>query len=129
MGLGVAIGAAAARPDSTTVLFAGDGGLSMVLGDIESLARCGLPLVVVAMNDRAYGAERIHLEADGLPGDYANLGEIHFGQVATALGMDAATIRGIHELRAIGPQLHGRTEPILLDCKLRREITAARLRW
>ena len=57
LGLGVAIGAAVARPKRATVLFAGDGGFSMSLADLETVARHQLPLTFVVMDGGAYGAE------------------------------------------------------------------------
>jgi thiamine pyrophosphate-dependent acetolactate synthase large subunit-like protein len=129
-GLGTALGAAVARAPQTTVLFAGDGGFSMALADAETAVRHRLPLVIVVMNDRAYGAERVHLEHDGLPLDAADLPELDFAAVARALGMDAATVCTLAELHALAGELDrsGRG-PLLLDCRIRPDITAARLRW
>ncbi len=89
IGLGVALGAAIARPKAANVLFVGDGGLSMSMGDLETAARNAVRLIVVVMNDRAYGAEYVHLQADGLPPNYAALPEIDFAGVARALGIEA----------------------------------------
>jgi acetolactate synthase-1/2/3 large subunit len=130
VGLGIALGAAAGRPDGTTALFIGDGGLSMALGDLETAARHELPLVVVVMNDRAYGAERVHLEAGGLPVELADLPEIDFAAVARSLGLEAAPVRTVGELRAQAPALDRRGRgPLLLDCRIRTDLTATRLRW
>jgi hypothetical protein len=38
-------------------------------------------------------------------------------------------VRTVADLRALEPRLSGRTTPILLDCKIRPDITAERLRW
>jgi thiamine pyrophosphate-dependent acetolactate synthase large subunit-like protein len=130
LGLGVALGAAAARAPRTTVLFSGDGGLSMALADLETATRHALPLVVVVMNDRAYGAERVHLEADGLPLDAADLPELDFAAIAAALRIQSASAGTVAELRAQAGALDraGRG-PLLLDCRIRPDITATRLRW
>lgn len=130
MGLGVALGAAVARAPETTVLFSGDGGLSMALADLETATRHRLPLVVVVMNDRAYGAERVHLEADGLPVEVADLPLIDFAAVAASLGIESASAATEAELRAQAGALDraGRG-PLLLDCRIRPEVTATRLRW
>ena len=58
LGLGTAIGVAIARPMAVTVLFIGDGGLMMSLGDLEIRLRgWKLPILIVVMNDQAYGSE------------------------------------------------------------------------
>jgi thiamine pyrophosphate-dependent acetolactate synthase large subunit-like protein len=57
LGMGMAVGAAVGRPDRYPVFFTGDGTLMMTLGDLHSVARHGLPMLVVVMNDNAYGAD------------------------------------------------------------------------
>jgi acetolactate synthase-1/2/3 large subunit len=130
MGLGTALGATVARAPETTALFSGDGGLSMALADLETAVRHRLPLVVVVMNDRAYGAERLHLAADGLPLEVADLPEMDFAAVAASLGMESASAGTDAELRAQAGALDraGRG-PLLLDCRIRPDVTATRLRW
>jgi acetolactate synthase-1/2/3 large subunit len=129
MGLGIALGATAARPETPTVLFIGDGGLSMTLGDLETAVRNQLGLIVVVMNDHAYGSEVAHLNARGLPWDYAQLPEIDFAQCARSLGVEAATIRTLGDLRAHARNLEGRTSPLLLDCKIRQDLFVQRVTW
>ena len=129
MGLGIALGAQAARPDVTTVLFVGDGGLSMTMGDLETAVRNELPLVIVVMNDRAYGSELVHLRKDGLPWEYAQLPEIDFAAVATSLGIEAARVRSLEELRSFAGRLSGREAPLLLDCTIRQDLFVPRMSW
>ena len=130
MGLGVALGAAVARAPDTTVLFTGDGGFSMALADLETAARHRLPLAIVVMNDRAYGAERLHLAHDGLPLEVADLPEMDFAAIAAALGIESARAGTEAELRAHAGALDraGRG-PLVLDCRIRPDVTATRLRW
>jgi thiamine pyrophosphate-dependent acetolactate synthase large subunit-like protein len=102
----------------------------MALADLETAVRHRLPMVVVVMNDRAYGAERLHLAADGLPLEIADLPEMNFAAVAAALGMESASAGTDAELRAQAGALDraGRG-PLLLDCRIRPDVTATRLRW
>jgi thiamine pyrophosphate-dependent acetolactate synthase large subunit-like protein len=124
MGLGVAIGAGVARPERTTALLIGDGGLLMTLGDLQSAARLGSPLVVVVMNDRAYGAERHFLALEGAPYGHALFPDTDFAGIAAALGIESATIRSTADLRAVAARLERRSSPLLLDCKLTAEVRA-----
>ncbi len=57
-GLGMAIGAATARPDVPTALMVGDGGLVVHLGDLATVAQEQLPVVLVVFNDGGYGVLR-----------------------------------------------------------------------
>lgn len=120
-GLGAALGAAVACPAATTVLFIGDGGLLMTLGDLESVARCRPRLVIVVMNNQAYRSEVHHLERAKLPQGLAAIPDTDFAAIARALGINAATLRTLDDLEAVTPQLAG-TGPILLDCKIRPDI-------
>ena len=57
LSFGAALGIAKARPGMTTVLVVGDGGLLMSIGELETAVREDLPMVIILMNDCAYGAE------------------------------------------------------------------------
>jgi thiamine pyrophosphate-dependent acetolactate synthase large subunit-like protein len=57
LAFGAALGVARARPDRTTVMVVGDGGFLMTMGDLETVVREELPMVIVLMKDCAYGAE------------------------------------------------------------------------
>ena len=59
-------GVAAARPDRTVVLFDGDGSLMMHVQELETIQRHGLKILIVVMNDGAYGSELHKLRAEGM---------------------------------------------------------------
>ncbi|MGH3483877.1 MAG: thiamine pyrophosphate-binding protein, partial [Nocardioidaceae bacterium] len=65
LGLASAIGAALAQPERLPVAALGDGGALMAAAELETVARLGLPMVVVVYNDAAYGAEVHHFGPDG----------------------------------------------------------------
>ena len=56
-GVSFAMGVAAARPERTVVLFDGDGSLMMHVQELETIKRHGLNILIVVMNDGAYGSE------------------------------------------------------------------------
>ncbi len=57
VGLPFAVGAAVGRPDRPVVAFEGDGSLLTGLGELDTLARVGAPVLLVLLDDAAYGAE------------------------------------------------------------------------
>ena len=122
LGLGAGIGATMARPRRPTVLFVGDGGLMNGLGDLETLARYDVPLIVIVMNDGALGAERHSLELGGLPSTQAVFGDVDFAGLARALHIKAVTITSPAELSELAPSFTARTQPFLIDCKVQGEI-------
>ncbi|MBU3737895.1 MAG: thiamine pyrophosphate-binding protein [Rhodoferax sp.] len=124
LGIGTAIGVARACPDRTVVLFIGDGGLLMTMGEIETVIREDLPLVIVAMNDAAYGAEVHILRGQNLPTAKAEFFDVDFAPMVAPLGFEAHTIRHLDELRALAPLLANPGGPVFLDCKINANVIA-----
>ena len=124
LGFGTALGVARAHPEDTTVLMIGDGGFIMTMGELETTVREDLPLVIVLMNDCAYGAELHFLKARQLPVSKSVFPDIDFAPIAEGFGFQAATIRTLDELRALRPLLEKPQGPILLDCKINAVIAA-----
>ena len=124
LGFGTALGVAQARPDETTVLVVGDGGFLMTLGELETVVREDLPLVIVVMNDCAYGAELHFLKMRELPVAKSVFPDVDYAPVAEAFGFQAATIRTLADLEKAAPLLARPEGPVLLDCKLNAAVAA-----
>jgi thiamine pyrophosphate-dependent acetolactate synthase large subunit-like protein len=124
LGFGVALGYACATPDRPTVLFIGDGGLLMTLGELETVVREDIPLIVALYNDCAYGAEYHYLKESGMSASAARFADVDFAPIAAALGFETATIRTMDDLKAAGPLLSAPDGPVFLDCKINGNIAA-----
>lgn len=120
-GLGNALGAAVARPDRLAVLCIGDGGLMMMLGDLDTAARYRMPLLVIVCNDSALGAELHHLRENGYSGHDAQYENPSFEAVARSLGFEAATIRRIGDVEALRERVTSSRGPMLVDCRINTE--------
>lgn len=120
--IGVAIGAAIGRADRTTVLFIGDGGFFMTLGDFDLVVRERLPLIVVCMNDRAYGSELVHFEEAGLAGTEAIFETPDLSAIAGAVGFQARPISKTNELGPAIAAWRASEGPLFLDCSIRRDV-------
>ncbi len=64
-GLGLAMGAKLARPEQTVVACIGDGDLMLQIGDLETMARENIAVVVVVFNNFRLGSQRKRVEAYG----------------------------------------------------------------
>jgi thiamine pyrophosphate-dependent acetolactate synthase large subunit-like protein len=124
LGFGAALGVAAARPDSTTVLLIGDGGLLMTLGELETVGREDLPLVIVVLNDCAYGAEVHLLRMHQLPVTTSVFPDVDFAPIAQGFAFEAATIRSMDDLQRAASLIQDPQGPVLLDCKINADIAA-----
>lgn len=118
LGIASAVGAAVARPDLLTVAICGDGGAMMGLVELSTAVRQELPLLVVVLNDSAYGAEYPKLQRAGFDPSLANVPWPDFAGVAAALGGDGVTVTTCDELLALAPRLHTLTRPLLIDIKV-----------
>jgi acetolactate synthase-1/2/3 large subunit len=119
LGFGTAAGAAIANPGTPVVCAVGDGGAMMALGDLETLVRLRLPVLVVVSNDDAYGAEVNAMVDLGLDPRLAQTPCPSFEAMAGAMGAQAATVRRVEDLEAARKWLNERpTRPLVLDCRV-----------
>ena len=62
-----AIGAALAYPGRQVVALCGDGGISMLLGDLATIVQYHLPIKLIVFNNRSLGMVKLEMEVAGLP--------------------------------------------------------------
>ncbi|YCK79967.1 thiamine pyrophosphate-binding protein (plasmid) [Arthrobacter sp. D3-18] len=98
LGFPFAVGAAAARPEHTTVLISGDGGGLMALPDLETMIRTVKSGVVVVFNDAAYGAELHQYAVKGLDKTAMLIDEVDFAAVGRALGAQGIKAQSLADL-------------------------------
>jgi len=97
-GISFAMGVAAARPDQTVVLFDGDGSLMMHVQELETIKRHGLKILVVVMNDGAYGSEVHKLRSEGMPEEGSVFGYSDFAGIARGFGLAGKTFKKLDDL-------------------------------
>jgi len=130
LGLASAIGAAFARPDRLTVAALGDGGALMAAGEIETLGRLGLPMLVVVYNDAAYGAEVHHFGPHGEPLDIVRFPDTDFAALGRAAGTEGVTVRHVDDLAEVERWIAARAEhpdrarPLVVDAKVDPTVVA-----
>jgi acetolactate synthase I/II/III large subunit len=115
------VGAALARPDRLPVAALGDGGALMMAGELDTVVRLGLPMVIVVYDDAAYGAEVHHFGPDGHPLDTVLFPETDIAAIGRGFGCAGVTVRRQEDLAALTEWLAGpRDRPILVDAKVSR---------
>jgi len=100
-GISFAMGVAAARPDRTVVLFDGDGSLLMHVQELDTIRRHGLNILIVVLNDGAYGSEIHKLRAEGLSDRGAVFGRADLAAIARGFGVGGETISDLSALPAL----------------------------
>jgi len=97
-GSSFAMGVAAARPDKTVVLFDGDGSLMMHIQELETMKRHGMNILIIVMNDGAYGSEVHKLRSEALPEAGSVFGRPDFAAVARGFGIQGKTFTSLGEV-------------------------------
>jgi acetolactate synthase-1/2/3 large subunit len=117
--LPAAIAAAVARPGRRVVCFTGDGGLGMVLAELETLARLALPVTVVVFNDSALSLIEIKQRPEGQGGAHAvRYGASDFAAIAGAFGIAHRRIERRDDLPAAFVEALREERPFLLDVRV-----------
>lgn len=127
-GLPNAIGAAVADPSRSVVLIEGDGSLIMNIQELETLGRHNVPLLIVAMNDGAYGAEVHKMVSKGVSGAEAIFGRSDLAAVAQAFGIAASTVTSDGQLRKAVEQFIADPKPTLIDVHMSANVLSRQYR-
>ncbi|MFM0362037.1 ubiquinone-dependent pyruvate dehydrogenase [Paraburkholderia sediminicola] len=94
-----AIGAQTAFPDRQVISMSGDGGFTMLMGDLLTLRQSKLPIKIVVFNNGLLGFVDIEMKAGGFLPVGTHLDNPDFAKVAQAMG--------IHGVRVEDPALLG----------------------
>ncbi|MFC6100053.1 thiamine pyrophosphate-dependent enzyme [Olivibacter domesticus] len=112
-----AIGAALARPDQQIVAFCGDGGLSMLLGDLATIVQYNLPIKVVVFDNRSLGMVKLEMEVAGLPQWQTDMYNPDFATVAMAMGMKGLCVSEPEKVGEILEEAFTYEGPVLIHVK------------
>ena len=127
-GISFAMGVAAARPDRRVVLFDGDGSLMMHVQELETIRRHGLNILIVVMNDGAYGSEIHKLRSEGMPEDGAVFGYCDFGSIARGFGLSGTTVKDLGDVRELVSGLRAGEGPALWDFHVSDKVVSPTIR-
>ncbi|HWU40746.1 MAG TPA: thiamine pyrophosphate-binding protein, partial [Candidatus Acidoferrum sp.] len=84
--LPAAIAAKLERPERPVVAVMGDGGLAMVLAELETAARLHLSIPIIVLSDRSLYLIRMHQERKGFEAGGVDFGPIDFAGIAAGFG-------------------------------------------
>src|SRR5690606_23809092 len=88
----MAIGAALAQPEKEIIALCGDGGLTMLLGDLVTIKQYNLPIKIIVFNNRSLGMVKLEMEVQGLVDNETDLINPDFALIGTAMGFKSITI-------------------------------------
>lgn len=96
----MAIGASLCYPGRQVIAFCGDGGLSMLLGDLATIQQYRLPIKLIVFNNRALGMVKLEMQVQGLPDNEIDMVNPDFAMIAQAMGFKGLTVHQPSEVEA-----------------------------
>lgn len=110
-----AIGAALAFPQRQVIALCGDGGLSMLLGDLATIVQYRLPVKIVIFNNRSLGMVKLEMEVSGLPDNQTDMLDPDFALIAQAMGMQGFTVTQPEEVVSTLQNAFNTDGPVLVN--------------
>lgn len=110
-----AIGAALARPGQQVIALCGDGGLSMLLGDLATIVQYKLPVKIIVFNNRSLGMVKLEMEVAGLPDWQTDMYNPDFALVAQAMGINGVNVTEPGQVRQAISEALAFNGPALLN--------------
>lgn len=110
-----ALGAQCRFQKRQVIAFCGDGGITMLLGDLMTIARHRLPVKLVVFNNHRLGMVKLEQEEAGLPEFGTELDNPDLSAVATACGVKGVRINDRSELGGRLQEALTMPGPVLID--------------
>ena len=111
-----ALGAQALDRSRQVVALCGDGGLSMLMGDLITAVSRDLPVKLVVFDNGRLGMVKLEMEQVGLPEFGTVLHNPDFARVAEALGMRGIRVEQPNDVEAALKEAFAHDGPALVDC-------------
>jgi pyruvate dehydrogenase (quinone) len=110
-----ALGASALDRKRQVVAFCGDGGLSMLMGDLITAVTHDLPVKLVVFDNGRLGMVKLEMEQVGLPEFGTVLHNPDFARVAQAIGMHGIRVEDPRDVDGAVQEALAYDGPVLLD--------------
>jgi pyruvate dehydrogenase (quinone) len=110
-----AIGAQVAFPDRQVISFSGDGGFTMLMGDLLTIRTYNLPIKIVIFNNGLLGFVALEMKAEGFAPVVVDLDNPDFAKMAEAIGIKGISIRKPDELPSAISAALAHNGPVVLD--------------
>ncbi|QHS63195.1 ubiquinone-dependent pyruvate dehydrogenase [Chitinophaga agri] len=110
-----AIGAQLTYPGRQVISLSGDGGFSMMMGDILTIVQYNLPVKIVVFNNSSLGFVAMEMKVAGLPPYGTDLKNPDFARMAEAIGMKGIRVENPGNVREALEKAFTHDGPVLID--------------
>ncbi len=115
-GLPAAIAAKLVRPERKVLAVVGDGGFLMSGQELETAVRCRIPVVVLVLNDNAFGFIKWEQKAKGFENFGLDLGNPDFVRFAESFGAKGMKVKKGDDLSALLREAFGLNTVVVIEC-------------
>jgi pyruvate dehydrogenase (quinone) len=119
-----ALGAQAAFPGRQVISLSGDGGFTMLMGDLLSLVQLQLPVKVVVFNNGALGFVELEQKSTGFLSSGTDLRNPNFAAMGEAVGVRGIRIEDSGQLESALASALAHDGPVLIDAQVSRSELA-----
>jgi pyruvate dehydrogenase (quinone) len=119
-----AIGAQASHPGRQVISLSGDGGFTMLMGDLLTLVQQRLPVKIVVLNNGTLGFVEMEMKASGFLETGVELVNPDFAAMAAAAGLFARRVEDPGALEGAMREVLAHPGPALLDAVTARQELA-----
>lgn len=120
----MAIGAALAHPQRQVIAMCGDGGLSMLLGDMATIFQYKLPVKLIVFNNRSLGMVKLEMEVAGMPDNETDMVNPDFAMLAQVMGYPGKNVSKPEEVENAIKECLDYNGPYLLNIFTNRNALA-----
>ena len=113
--LPMALGAQVAYPGRQVVSVSGDGGLSMLLGELITATMYDLPIKVVVFNNSTLGMVKLEMLVNGLPDFQTDVPDTNYAEIARAIGFHAERVEDASRLEGAYREAFAAPGPALVE--------------
>lgn len=110
-----ALGLQKAFPDKQVISISGDGGITMLLGDLLTAIQEKLPIKIVVLNNISLNFVELEQKVEGLVDNYTDLKNPEFANLAETIGFYARKVTQGEELEEAIKEFLSQSGPALLD--------------
>ena len=114
------IGIQKSHPTHQVIALCGDGGMTMLMGDLLTIVQEKLPIKIVVINNGTLDFVELEMKADGMVNSYTDLHNPDFAKMADSIGIKGFSAKGSHELEATVKAFLAHEGPALLDAHTSR---------
>jgi pyruvate dehydrogenase (quinone) len=119
-----AIGAQISHPGRQVITLSGDGGVSMLMGDLLSLRQLNLPVKIVVFNNGSLGFVELEMKATGFLSHATDLVNPDFAKIAEGTGILGLHVDDPEKVRPALEQAFAHDGPALVDIAVNRQELA-----